>query len=1665
MERGVLSIISIYYPAVTALKADGSTIANIPESYGSADISDVADLATNEFNDFYFRCEGQTFWLRTGKTGKAVRDVENRTFELKKKEEGGVYACVSGQEAMASAKKDKALRYGIEYYRDDYYYMTTDLHEGNGEPLEFVDDFIAGYEVKLKAWCKGEGYVDDYTVSENAQDKYRIKYSVKRDGDTIEHPTEYYQNIYAFDSEHITKSAPIVYRASAPTDQMLYGISSNKTDFMLEYDNSAYKKGRANIAFLAADTGVGLAEIKELPVLKWTRAVDDDRRYDYSDYATVLNNYYDRNGQLSSIENEKTYRIYARYFNPEDIESSAVGVLADLTAGDFSKEYVVLSPFDYHIPYDDSLEDESIITSYREGLVPDSYVDDGYHYDRGWWDVYPDCRFWIKAFSRDSMRFDEKVQAEGDFRIVARKVIEGEDEDRDKFLSANDIDEAKKYGCEVTEQYDDDDGWSIGEYDVLVFFYPNDETRWFGGVVHPEYSEQTRFYIDPTEINLAVSLKTGNGRYRDGKYIFSSGETISYEDLGFRLSGDTRKLDNKGESIPAKDIFDLDGEPEVYVRLDITNSDKSDSEYLDETLKPGESITLPYVAEGMSGYIYLGVDNTYKLKLKEKATGKDDPTYALITSHHGNSLRVGVVPKGTVSSALIKDSEITYGKVYKLTDSRKAVKYMKGLVRVSSNMTTSGETEDVTENSVFLFAAAAGGPFVTAEKLDRSVFAVGGKIYVRPSYLGVESSGEPIELTITTQPVYIEAAVPIEVDKGGTAPATYSKDIFVRDLDADGRPDSETYSVYKNGPAPITDWHNSDSAEVDSSGLDTSESGSFKLGGNVLKINLKEDKAASFAVRSTGAFFVVRSGGSVIVDPDDPVKPVPGEDYFSVNFADSSTHDRISDSQYVAKKSGSGKTTTVRTEKKVNFWYMELNGSGDFVNITDLGVVSTEEKDGKYSHVFDVLQALALAGADPDIVESITFLASFENEARGGGGYITVSPIPSVVYTGLKHVSTQEKGGKKSTDLLVSVYEVNSDESRVQLVEGKDYKLSYANNVNAGNNTGEVIITGLSAHKGLKMSKKFSIIPAGLSVDGITEVTVKNYYNYTKNGLKVSPVVKFDGKKLKEGQGKDYNTAIYEVGDDGTWSSKPVNPQSYNTSSPLQKFVLVVNGNGNYSGSIESDIFYGLPKGMKTLSFKLKNKKVTWSESKQTINALDYWVSDSDSKGTNYNGALGYALYTLSDNKYVSINSADQAGGYYYIGAWPLDEKAALEKKIAPATTYVKVTFNGLKFSKNLFKLTKKSFDYNARDIAIAVQGKKDDIRWECLDVKFAGYLGVEKKFSGVKAPGVKEGELANKLPGEYYVVISGRKCYSGDVVLSYRVKTVKGIISGTGKNLEVTVNEGKPVAYNAGNIDLLHAPVEVNGAGSIPKTLLKNEDMSYTAVYQKSKKTGSGKGVLKISNICDKATGKLLFKNALTVTFDLDPCSLDEGIKLYQSASGDVIPYGAIRPLPVEKEVKAPRLYLEQYGRDGWVELNKSDFSVKELKSLLDLKKPVDITVNGDSKQGARFSGSAVVPVESYGQNWKKAKLTVTLSQKEYKYTGAPISVNDLGLSVKDKDGKTVDPGNYDVELENNINLTYGKDLAKAIVRFKRPADGGDFLYGGTVVLTFKIVRNYSGS
>lgn len=356
-------------------------------------------------------------------------------------------------------------------------------------------------------------------------------------------------------------------------------------------------------------------------------------------------------------------------------------------------------------------------------------------------------------------------------------------------------------------------------------------------------------------------------------------------------------------------------------------------------------------------------------------------------------------------------------------------------------------------------------------------------------------------------------------------------------------------------------------------------------------------------------------------------------------------------------------------------------------------------------------------------------------------------------------------------------------------------------------------------------------------------------------------------------------------------------------------------------------------------------------------------------------------------------------------------------------------------------------------------------MKWDYTNVYFGNYYledgDRDVLFEGVDSPEVNNPEnekskaLNNDFPGKYSVIIEGTGCYSGTVTLTYKVLPMKAVLSGSKQNLEASVNSGNGVAYNAGGIDEAHAPVDLTYVGSKKITL---NGLEFDRAYAKSRQTGDGKGTVVLSNIRDKKTGVKIFKNKVAVPFKLLPASLAEGISLWKSKG---TAYGAIRPKAVDKSAKAPRLYLEQYGDNGWVELDKTDFNVNQLKDLLDTKKPVDITVNAESRTGARFEGSnVIVPVECYSQSWKKAKLKIVMEKNEWEYTGSPVSANVI---VEDN-GTKVDPANYVVEFHNNTELTKGRSPAQAVVTFVRPgAEGTEYKYGGSKTLTFKITRKYN--
>lgn len=111
-----------------------------------------------------------------------------------------------------------------------------------------------------------------------------------------------------------------------------------------------------------------------------------------------------------------------------------------------------------------------------------------------------------------------------------------------------------------------------------------------------------------------------------------------------------------------------------------------------------------------------------------------------------------------------------------------------------------------------------------------------------------------------------------------------------------------------------------------------------------------------------------------------------------------------------------------------------------------------------------------------------------------------------------------------------------------KLQEGRDYKLSYQNNINAGKAT--VVITGMGAYTGTA-KKTFKIVKNDIS--GLAAVMDTSYV-YVKGGCKPKPEITCNGIKLKEGT--DYTLSYKNHNKIGNTAS------------------VTVKGKGNYKGQI-----------------------------------------------------------------------------------------------------------------------------------------------------------------------------------------------------------------------------------------------------------------------------------------------------------------------------------------------------------------------------------------------------------------------------------------------------------------------------------------------------------------
>ena len=201
------------------------------------------------------------------------------------------------------------------------------------------------------------------------------------------------------------------------------------------------------------------------------------------------------------------------------------------------------------------------------------------------------------------------------------------------------------------------------------------------------------------------------------------------------------------------------------------------------------------------------------------------------------------------------------------------------------------------------------------------------------------------------------------------------------------------------------------------------------------------------------------------------------------------------------------------------------------------------------------------------------------------------------------------------------------------LQEGKDYTISYRNNLNVGVTT--VIATGMGDYTGYT-SKNFTITRRAMA--GGT-VSVASSVSFTGSNITPSVTVKVAGRTLTNGT--DYTV-------------------SYSNNKNVGKATVKITGKGNYSGSLSAKFdIVPAKQQIQKLETKYKGFYIDWAQKgSATGYDVEYSVnanmSGAVSKHLTANKPDTLTVNGLSGDKtyYVRVRSYTNVNGKVYYGAW-----------------------------------------------------------------------------------------------------------------------------------------------------------------------------------------------------------------------------------------------------------------------------------------------------------------------------------------------------------------------------------------------------------------------------
>jgi len=345
-----------------------------------------------------------------------------------------------------------------------------------------------------------------------------------------------------------------------------------------------------------------------------------------------------------------------------------------------------------------------------------------------------------------------------------------------------------------------------------------------------------------------------------------------------------------------------------------------------------------------------------------------------------------------------------------------------------------------------------------------------------------------------------------------------------------------------------------------------------------------------------------------------------------------------------------------------------IHGTGNYSGtrvvefvITDTNLISkasvSKIKNQPYNEGNEVRPEITVKYKGQELVENSDYTVTYLNNTKVGKATVVIRGVNA--FSGVKYVNfnitavslkgaeingiyNEEYTGKeiKHEYVTVRLYSVNKI-----LTEGKDYVVSYQNNVKVGKAT--VTFTGINGYTGT-VKKTFKITPYNIW-QGKIKVYMDTVAEYVKGGTKPEVVILFDNRKLKENV--DYKLTYKHnqvVADDETyeWDTPEV----------------IITGKGNFEDQlnrrysiIRKDIS-GLEASIQDPVYK--NKANAW----KVVPKLFDVNGKALKAGTDYEKTMVYSYAKATTLENGTIREAGEE-----IGA----------KDIVPAGTLLNVTITG----------------------------------------------------------------------------------------------------------------------------------------------------------------------------------------------------------------------------------------------------------------------------------------------------------------------------------------------------------------------------------------------------